>query len=264
MPCFFSHAWRGVPRHARELGIPQHALEGRVRRALGRRGSLRQGTVSSPGWRLAVAAVVAGTVGVSQAHGVGLANTREAGGAAPGAPIPAISLGGGVPGAMPAAMLFSAVALGVCKVGSLVRHGGFTPGGDAGYGIGDAVPGRFARMPNEGMEAMRKSRINAMRGLQENGPFIAKFAMPGQRSPFAGTLAAAMPAVPLIARVISPVALAWAQPGQGACVAARRAHGLPWPGLPGGETRHFRVAGRTLAWRRRGQGLTASRAARRA
>ncbi|MCY4252639.1 MAG: hypothetical protein OXD41_04985 [Thaumarchaeota archaeon] len=157
---------------------------------------------------LVIAAITVGIIGVSQAYGVDLTNIGEVDRASLGMPIPILSLGSGGMGAMLAAMLFSAVALGVHKVSSLVRYSDFTSKGDAEGEIDDAVLGRFARMSGESMDAMHRAHINAIRDLQKNNAFVAKFVIFGQWSLFAGIFTVAMLAVFLLVHMIRSVALA--------------------------------------------------------
>lgn len=109
---------------------------------------------------------------------------------------------------MLAAMLFSAVAMGVHKVSSLVRYSDFTSKGDAEGDIDDVVLERFARMPNESMNAMRRAHISAIRDLRKNSAFVAKFVIFGQWPMFAGIFTIAMLAVVLLVHMIRSVALA--------------------------------------------------------
>jgi len=157
---------------------------------------------------LVIAAVTVGIIGVSQAHGVDLASIGEIDREALATLIPVLSLGSGGLGAMLAAMLFSAVALGVYKVSSLVRYSDFTSKGDADGDIDDTVLRRFALMSNESVDTMHKAYINAVRDLQKNNAFIAKFVILGQWSLFAGIFTVAMLAVFLLVHVIRSVALA--------------------------------------------------------
>lgn len=155
---------------------------------------------------LVIATITVGMIGVSQAYDVDLTSIREADRSVLVTLIPVLSLGAGGLAAMLAAMLFSAVALGVHKVSSIVRYSDFTSKGEAGGDIDDVVLRRFARMSSESVDAMHKAHINAIRDLQKNNAYVARFVIFGQWSLFAGIFTVAMLAVFLLAHMISSIA----------------------------------------------------------
>ncbi len=135
---------------------------------------------------LVIAAMVVGTIGIAEVYGVDLANVAEIDKELVIALIPALSLGSAGLGAMLAAMLFAAIALGIFKTSHLFKYGNFTRSGDGKGGIDDEVLDRCVSMAKEDVYEMYRAYIYRMRDLQRNNRFVGLFVVFGQWSLFAG------------------------------------------------------------------------------
>jgi len=89
---------------------------------------------------LVIAAMVVGTIGIAEVYGVDLANVAEIDKELVIALIPALSLGSAGLGAMLAAMLFAAIALGIFKTSHLFKYGNRRRRGAPRYGTRYSKP----------------------------------------------------------------------------------------------------------------------------
>lgn len=157
---------------------------------------------------LVIAAMTIGMVGIAEVYGVDLANVAEIDRALVVTLIPVLSLGTAGLGAMLAAMLFAAIALGISKVSHLFEYENFTKSGDGKGDIDENVLDRCVSMQKKSVYGMYKAHIYRIRDLQRNNRFVGMFVVFGQWSLFAGIATITMLAVFLLVHVITSVSAA--------------------------------------------------------